>query len=59
VRFLEQAHRLTVLRQSGAPYQFRHVSLQLRLAERYLEAVAPARRDDQPQSASRSLGQAP
>ncbi len=34
-RFLEDAHRRTVLRQSGATYQFRHVQLQLRLAARF------------------------
>ena len=34
-RFLREAHRLTVLRQSGATYQFRHKELQLRLAERF------------------------
>lgn len=34
-RFLREAHRLTVLRQSGPTYQFRHKELQLRLAERF------------------------
>jgi hypothetical protein len=33
--FLEEAYRLTVLRQSGASYQFRHTELQERLAARY------------------------
>jgi hypothetical protein len=33
--FLEEAYDLTVLRQSGAAYQFRHIELQLRLASRY------------------------
>jgi hypothetical protein len=34
-RFLNQAHKKTVLRQSGATYQFRQIELQLRLAERF------------------------
>jgi NACHT domain-containing protein len=34
-RFLDQAYRLTVLRQSGATYQFRHEELQRRLADRF------------------------
>jgi hypothetical protein len=34
-RFLDHAYKLTVLRQVGATYQFRHVELQKRLAERY------------------------
>jgi hypothetical protein len=34
-RFLEEAYRLTVLRQSGASYQFRHIELQKRLAARF------------------------
>jgi hypothetical protein len=34
-RFLEDAHRVTVLRQSGATYEFRHKELQLRLAARF------------------------
>lgn len=34
-RFLREAHRLTVLRQFGPTYQFRHKELQLRLAERF------------------------
>jgi hypothetical protein len=34
-RFLDEAYKLTVLRQSGASYQFRHVELQDRLAERF------------------------
>jgi hypothetical protein len=34
-RFLEEAYGLTVLRQSGATYQFRHKALQQRLADRY------------------------
>jgi hypothetical protein len=34
-RFLDEAYRLTVLRQSGAAYQFRHIELQLRLASRF------------------------
>ncbi len=38
-RFLREAHRLTVLRQSGATYQFRHKELQLRLAERFQEEL--------------------
>lgn len=43
-RFLDQAYRLTVLRQVGATYQFRHQELQVRLAARYQEmARAPAR----------------
>jgi hypothetical protein len=33
--FLDEAYRLTVLRQSGAAYQFRHIELQLRLAARF------------------------
>jgi hypothetical protein len=35
MHFLEEAYRLTVLRQSGASYQFRHTELQDRLAVRY------------------------
>jgi hypothetical protein len=34
-RFLDKAYCLTVLRQSGASYQFRHVELQKRLAARF------------------------
>lgn len=34
-RFLNQAHKKTVLRQSGAAYQFRHVELQERLASQF------------------------
>ena len=34
-RFLNQAHKRTVLRQSGATYQFRHMELQLRLASQF------------------------
>jgi hypothetical protein len=34
-RFLNQAHKKTVLRQSGATYQFRHMELQLRLASQF------------------------
>jgi NACHT domain len=34
-RFLDEAYQLSVLRQSGASYQFRHVQLQDRLAERF------------------------
>jgi NACHT domain-containing protein len=37
--FLEDAHRRGVLRQAGAVYQFRHIELQHRLAERYEEAA--------------------
>ncbi|MFD5573507.1 NACHT domain-containing protein [Streptomyces cadmiisoli] len=33
MRFLEEAHRRGVLRQSGAHYEFRHLRLQQRLAE--------------------------
>jgi hypothetical protein len=33
--FLDEAYHLTVLRQSGAAYQFRHIELQRRLASRY------------------------
>ena len=36
IAFLDEAHRLGVLRQIGAYYQFRHASLQARLAERPL-----------------------
>lgn len=35
--FLEEAYELTVLRQSGASYQFRHIELQKRLAVRFKE----------------------
>lgn len=42
-RFLEEAHLRTVLRQSGAMYQFRHVELQKRLADR-LQAERDRRR---------------
>jgi hypothetical protein len=35
MNFLEDAHRRGVLRQVGAVYQFRHIDLQHRLAERY------------------------
>ena len=34
-RFLDEAYRRTVLRQSGAAYQFRHQELQQRLADRF------------------------
>jgi hypothetical protein len=34
MRFLEDAHRRGVLRQAGAMYQFRHLELQRRLADR-------------------------
>jgi hypothetical protein len=34
-RFLDRAYSLTVLRQSGAAYQFRHLELQLRLDARF------------------------
>ena len=39
--FLKRAHRLNVLRQYGAAYQFSHVSLQLRLAARYRATINP------------------
>ncbi len=39
-RFLDRAYDLTVLRQVGAAYQFRHIKLQERLAERYRGATA-------------------
>jgi hypothetical protein len=39
-RFLEEAHHLAVLRQSGAVYQFRHLELQLRLAARFRDGQA-------------------
>jgi hypothetical protein len=35
MRFLEDSHERGVLRQAGAVYQFRHIELQHRLAERY------------------------
>ncbi|MCS7483797.1 NACHT domain-containing protein [Umezawaea endophytica] len=38
VAFLRDAHRLGVLRQSGAAYQFRHARLQEHLARTYREA---------------------
>jgi hypothetical protein len=44
--FLDEAYRLTVLRQSGATYQFRHIELQLRLASRYESARAKPASED-------------
>lgn len=41
--FLEEAHRVGVLRQVGAYYQFRHASLQDRLAARASGVPAPTR----------------
>ncbi len=39
--FLEDAHKKTVLRQNGAAYEFRHVILQHRLADRLKDAKSP------------------
>jgi NACHT domain len=43
-RFLDEAYQLSVLRQSGASYQFRHVELQDRLAERFRAEESRRRR---------------
>jgi hypothetical protein len=45
-RFLDRAYKLTVLRQSGAAYQFRHRELQLRLDARFRDAEQDRRRND-------------
>jgi len=37
MNFLEDSHQRGVLRQAGAVYQFRHIELQHRLADRYEE----------------------
>ena len=57
--FLDEAYHLTVLRQSGAAYQFRHVELQLRLASRYKSIQAkPVSPDGQvPDPSSAPAGQ--
>jgi NACHT domain len=44
LKFLEEAHRREVLRQSGAAYQFRHLKLQQRLAARSRQDHAPGPR---------------
>jgi hypothetical protein len=41
LRFLEDAHKRGVLRQSGAAYQFRHLELQHRLATRAAKPSTP------------------
>jgi hypothetical protein len=46
MHFLDNAYRRTVLRQSGATYQFRHLELQKRLARRYDELGSPVQRQD-------------
>jgi NACHT domain len=43
--FLDRAYNLTVLRQSGASYQFRHMELQERLADQYGAARQKPRRE--------------
>jgi hypothetical protein len=53
-RFLDEAYHLTVLRQSGAAYQFRYVELQLRLSARYHTLGSPAREEDSYGSSRRS-----
>jgi len=42
MRFLADAHQRGILRQAGAVYQFRHIELQRRLANRGTLAVAAA-----------------
>ena len=44
-RFLDRAYTLTVLRQSGAAYQFRHLELQLRLDARFRAAELDRRQN--------------
>jgi hypothetical protein len=44
-RFLDRAYKLTVLRQSGAAYQFRHLELQLRLDARFTAAELDRRQN--------------
>jgi hypothetical protein len=44
MRFLGRAYALTVLRQSGAAYQFRYLELQLRLDARYTAAEEQRKR---------------
>jgi NACHT domain len=57
--FLDEAYRLTVLRQSGAAYQFRHIELQLRLASRYESGKAQPETADAlaPETSSTPAGQ--
>jgi hypothetical protein len=50
--FLEEAYELTVLRQSGASYQFRHIELQKRLAARFREGQDNRRVPTGPPSAA-------
>jgi hypothetical protein len=63
-RFLDEAYRLTVLRQSGAAYQFRHTELQRRLADRYESrrdkpaADSPAAGAPSPEASPTRAGQA-
>jgi hypothetical protein len=44
MRFLADAHRLGIVRQAGAVYQFRHATLQDHLAEAYSRSSHPVRR---------------
>jgi hypothetical protein len=64
-RFLDQAHKKTVLRQSGATYQFRHMELQLWLASQYKVRAAatdrgriPAETSEEPAASRASTEQA-
>jgi hypothetical protein len=59
MHFLDKAYRLTVLRQSGAAYQFRHIELQRRLASRYESGKEkPAAADSPaPETSSTPVGQ--
>ena len=59
-RFLDQAHKKTVLRQSGAAYQFRHIELQLRLASKFSDREPAATETREPEEgAERPTKQAP
>jgi hypothetical protein len=50
--FLEEAYELTVLRQSGASYQFRHIELQKRLAAQFRDEEGKRRVPTGPTSAA-------
>jgi cellulose biosynthesis protein BcsQ len=56
--FLDEAYRRGVLRHSGAVYQFRYLSLQVRLAARF-ETESSVRQKGRPDSANRPLRQSP
>jgi hypothetical protein len=56
-RFLDRAYELTVLRQSGAAYQFRHLELQLRLDARFRAEQDRERRHVRPKDRPEDAGQ--